>query len=95
MKKIKQQKIKLGKKELMLQSLNTRETLKFQSSIINMKTGELDLIKATEYILKNVIVQPQGLDINDFEPFEINALYSYCEDFLELKERQITIQEMK
>lgn len=95
MSKIRQQKIKLGKKELTLQSLDTKSTLEFQSTILNMKTGQLDLVKATLYILKNVIVKPQGLTVEDFEPYEINALYNYCESFLGLEEQQVIIQEIE
>lgn len=94
MKKLKQQKIKLGNRQLTLQTLETRDVLEFQSTIVNVKSGQMDLIKATEYILSNVVVEPQGLTIEDFEPYEITALYEYCESFLDLKEREVIIQEI-
>ena len=89
----KQQKIKLGEKELTLQSVGTREKLEFRQMGINNLTGKADLVALAEFTLKKVVVVPQGLKLEDFEQDELEALVRFVADFLGVNsEKKIDIE---
>lgn len=85
-----QQKIKLGKHTLTLQDISTKHKIMFQQELVDAH-GKLNIVGAIDYILKYVVVQPQGLTLDDFSFAEASSLLNYTKDFLDLEGKEIEI----
>jgi len=75
---MRRQAITIGEHELLLQDISNREKMRFQELYKERKGIE----KVFDYILKNIIVKPQGLTLENFEISELNVLIEYIPDFL-------------
>jgi len=89
---MKQQKIKIGDKVIVLQDLDNRHKLEFQSTMVDAGMN-LKLAESVDYILKYVVVQPQGMKMDDFSWPELQALNTHAKVFLGLGEdSQVTVE---
>lgn len=88
---MKQQKIKLGTREITVQDISTKDKLILQQTMIDGH-GQIHLVEAMEYILNYVVIQPQGLIIDNFAFDEIQVLFEYIKEFLGLEGKQIKIE---
>lgn len=87
---MKTQVFKLQDKEYKIQDLTTREKLRLQG-IMATASGEIRIVESLEYLIKNVVLEPEDLNIDDLSISEINTLYAHILDFLDLKKSTQTV----
>lgn len=58
------------------------------SSYVSDSSSNMSIVKMNEYILKNVIVEPKGLQIDDFDDFdELNEVIKFGQQVMQGKFR--------